>query len=445
MSKNLCFRVAGTKCASCEILLEREIRKLPGVISARVSHAKKSVSVQLLNAAELSIEQLQQIGGENYRFSPCEAAAEERRRGGYGRRLAGVLALVFGAYWLASRFGLLTFAPDLSGGRGLGAVLVIGLVAAFSSCTAVLSGLLIAISTQAAKDQSVGTWTRLRPHLLFNVGRLSGFALFGAGIGYVGSIFTLSPAMNGLFIVVVALVMLGLGLNLLELWPGHSLIRLPKSLVHKIHDLKQARSPWAPFILGALTFFLPCGFTQGVQLLAIATGSPTQAAAYMFVFALGTLPALLGFGAASSFFKGRALGVLTKTAGVAVIVLALANFQNGFALLGYAVPAQAEKLVAIDVAAVGDEQVIQMEVTRDFTYAPEVLTVVQGVPVRWEIYGSERMGCADTLVSRGLRISTRLKPGLNEVTFTPQKVGEFVFSCSMGMIRGTMRVVPKKS
>ena len=51
-------------------------------------------------------------------------------------------------------------------------------------------------------------------------------------------------------------------------------------------------------------FFLPCGFTQALQLYVLGKGSFATGAVTMLVFALGTLPALLSLSALSSFAKG---------------------------------------------------------------------------------------------------------------------------------------------
>jgi sulfite exporter TauE/SafE len=45
--------------------------------------------------------------------------------------------------------------------------------------------------------------------------------------------------------------------------------------------------------LGAASFFLPCGFTQAVQIFALSTGSPLFGAALLATFAVGTAPGLL--------------------------------------------------------------------------------------------------------------------------------------------------------
>lgn len=366
------------------------------------------------------------------------------------RRLAGVTLIVFALWYLFDRFGVLSVSPSLSGSVGLASIFFIGVVASLSSCTAVLAGFILALSsTHAQRHASESAHDRLRPHILFNLGRLIGFTGFGALVGYLGSLLVLSPALNALFVIIIAVLMLSIGANLLKLFPKDTFqITPPKWLAHKIHDLQDSKHPTVPFVLGALTFFLPCGFTQSVQLYALSVGDPATAASIMAIFALGTAPVLLGLGAATSIAHGQTLKRVTQVAGILVLVIGLSQLRNGAALLGLSAPGAVtnEKLaVAQDALVLADgKQIIQMELAQGF-YAPDVLQVVEGIPVEWQIYAPQFMGCADTLVSRGLGISTRLTPGDNTIAFTPTQPGEYVFSCSMGMVRGTMVVVPNEN
>ena len=61
-----------------------------------------------------------------------------------------------------------------------------------------------------------------------------------------------------------------------------------------IEDAAQAGySHWRTALVGAATFFLPCGFTQAVQIYAISTANPLTAGLVMATFAVGTTPGLL--------------------------------------------------------------------------------------------------------------------------------------------------------
>ena len=107
----------------------------------------------------------------------------------------------------------------------------------------------------------------------------------------------------------VGVVMLILGLQLTGVFPRLQSFSftLPKSVarVFGIKDDGKEYSHRSTMITGALTFFLPCGFTQAMQLYAVSTGSFTQGFLIMGLFALGTSLGLLGVGGLSSIFKGK--------------------------------------------------------------------------------------------------------------------------------------------
>lgn len=355
------------------------------------------------------------------------------------KRLGGALVLIWAAYFILTKTGIANVSPDLDAAAGFGAVFLIGLVAAFSSCTAVLGGLIVATSTAAAERHPNASFgVKFRPHLLFNAGRIVGFVGFGALIGVLGGVFSLSPTVNGLLVGIIALLMVGIGANLLGVIP-RGVFSPPKWVTQKIQALSASEHPLVPFVLGALTFFLPCGFTQSMQLYALSTGNPVQAAVIMGIFALGTLPALVGIGAAASATRGKALHRVSKFAGAVVVALGLINVGNSAALLGFSVPSS--QAAPSGIAEIKDgEQIVQMEVTNYGVYQPSVLRVKAGTPVRWQIYGGTSMGCASSLVMRAFNINQRLAVGLNEITFTPTVPGRYPFSCSMGMVRGTMVV-----
>lgn len=360
------------------------------------------------------------------------------------KRLGGTFVLVLGLYVLMQHFGLLRFTPTVAGPGSLGAVFVVGLVAAFSSCTAVVGGLVVAVSSAAAKRNANQSMMRkIRPHLLFNGGRLIGFAGFGALIGWFGQVVNISTDVNAVLIFFIAILMILLGINLLEIIPTHlDFFRPPMWLSRRIYAMAESSNPIVPFVLGAFTFFLPCGFTQSMQLYAISLGSPSAAGLTMFVFALGTIPALFGIGIVTSAMRGTSLKRMTQAAGAFVIVLGVANIQNSAALLGWSLaltPARVEASSELPDVVDG-KQLIQMEITPTDTYSPDTIRVAAGVPVDWQVWGADNMGCTSVLVLNAFGVRQNISPGNNHVEFTPTTPGTYTFSCSMGMVRGTMIV-----
>ncbi|HLC84461.1 MAG TPA: hypothetical protein VJH22_01580 [Candidatus Nanoarchaeia archaeon] len=75
----------------------------------------------------------------------------------------------------------------------------------------------------------------------------------------------------------------------------------------------------------------------------------------------------------------------------------------------------------------------------DGNYKPQVLTFKQGVPTTIRNDGT-LAGCALYPVQPELGLAANFAKN-KEVVFTPTKKGRFPYSCSMGMMRGTIEVV----
>ena len=124
-----------------------------------------------------------------------------------------------------------------------------------------------------------------------------------------------------------------------------------------------AYTDWRAASAGAATFVLPCGFTQAMQIYAVSTGSPAQAAAVMAAFAVGTAPGLLGLGIATGAASARGGSVALRFVGVVVLAFALVNAAGGLRTLGLGLPSLGESTptaVSSNVSLVGGTQTVTM-------------------------------------------------------------------------------------
>ena len=450
-------------CASCEVLIERKFKKIAGVEKVHVSHYNGKA--ELLCSAEMDIQALDGLlKSEGYRVALWQnhqqailPETQKNSRKDYFH-IGGIVLVIVAAYYLLRQYDLV---PTLaiSEQMSYGVVFLIGLFAAVSTCIAVVGGLLLAVAEKfnEAHPELEGR-QKFRPHLYFNVGRVIGYTGFGAAVGGLGSVLSLSPQLNGFLTIGVSIVMLFLGFQLLHLFPSLQRFspKMPKGVSHWIHDLSAKDSKGTPFTLGALTFFLPCGFTQALQLYVLSTGDWKVGALTMLVFSLGTLPALISLSAITSFAKGAFQRTFLKFAGVLVVLLALFNINNGFALSGINIDLTSafktdggvtQASAALTPRVSGGKQVVEMTVS-GYTYSPSKFTVARGVPVEWRIDGRNAVGCGQVLVMPTLGVSKYLsREGITTITFTPTETGTIPFNCSMGMMtRGAaFTVVPNPS
>lgn len=225
----------------------------------------------------------------------------------------------------------------ISGGEvTYGTAFFIGVIASLSTCMAVVGGLVLSMSATFAKEGN-----NLKPQLYFHVGRLVAFFVLGGVIGLIGSAFTLGPTATIISSVVIGLVMLVLGINLLDTfsWAKRFSPSMPKALAKRAQSTANLNHSLTPMLVGIATFFLPCGFTQSMQLYTLTTGSFLSGALTMFTFALGTLPvlALVSFSSLSVKDSPKA-GIFFKTAGLIVILFALFNLINSMVVAGIIPP-----------------------------------------------------------------------------------------------------------
>lgn len=444
--RECCVYVQGMKCRSCEVTIEQKWKKLEGVKRVEVNATSGKARI-ITDGKTYSLDELSAaLGQEPYSLS-THAKREEQRP--TLLQLLGLFALVIILGKLLTGLGLLQTNVSINAGMSFGAIFVIGLVAASSSCIAVTGGLLL--STTAKIRERYGDAkpaARMKPVALFVGGRILSYAILGGLLGVIGNALAPSPMISAIIMILASVYMIVMGLDMLHIAP-HWLKRLmphmPKSIAHRILDAQGKEHPAMPAILGAATFFLPCGFTQALQLYALTTKSFSVGAISLLAFALGTAPALLILGWASTSLKGKSGQFFFRFAGALVIVLGFWNIQNGFTLAGYplALPALGTGSSAQDGGTISknDVQIIKMS-AESGGYVPNTFTLHVGVPVRWEIDGTNAAGCERALISRKLSIQKILEPGLNVIEFTPTEAGDISFSCSMGMYRGTFTVLP---
>lgn len=74
-------------------------------------------------------------------------------------------------------------------------------------------------------------------------------------------------------------------------------------------------------------------------------------------------------------------------------------------------------------------------------YSPDVIVVKQGSPVKLDFYRDETSSCSEEVVFGDFGIARKLPAfKTTSIEFTPDKPGEFTFTCGMNMMRGRLIV-----
>ncbi len=449
--------IKGMHCASCEKLFDEEFRNVPGVADVKVDWKGGTAEI-FYKETEPDLGAIKKSAKKfGYAFFDNEPEKQVGEESGIKNKAAwqdwmnaGIVTLILLLlYRFFQNAGFLDAINIRSTTLSYGVSFLIGLVASVSSCLVVVGAVIIAFSEKYQSSGKSFFESAVRPNLFFHIGRLAAFFLLGGLLGIIGGELNISGNFISIYTIIIAVVMGWLGLNILGIVPSLSAvgIRMPKIFSGKWAELKRSEHKTAPFLLGGLSFFLPCGFTQSMQLFALASGSFLIGGLSLFLFALGTVPTLLVLGITASWTKNRGFVVFQKVAGALIIIFAIYTLNSGLALKGVKTNVissnnnKKESVAKSEVPLVQNKatsqatQTITMNVTSS-GFEPSVFKIKQGVPVRWVINGVNVSGCTSTIILPSFNILKNLKYGENVVDFTPSKKGDLPFSCGMGMVRG---------
>jgi sulfite exporter TauE/SafE/copper chaperone CopZ len=323
--------VKGAHCESCKLCIEDELAVCcnASCIEVDVHRGVITFESEDTNTTELAQTLTKKLASRGYIFSTKKLSGEKKNEKGLWQAIligVGILVLFF----VLQKSGILNF--GIGGKPTPMTGFLVGLVASVSSCLAVVGGLVLSLSAKIAEN---GSATK-KPFYLFHAGRLVGFAVLGGALGLIGKGLGVNYVVQAVLMIVASVVMIGLGLNLTGIFK-RSKLTLPSSLFKFFRNVEN--QTFAPLLLGVGTFFLPCGFTQSMQVTALGSGSLVTGSLIMFFFALGTLPVLvlLSFGSVS-FAQSRYAGLFFKTAGVVVIGLGIFALLSQFVALGIISP-----------------------------------------------------------------------------------------------------------
>ena len=456
--------VDGMSCSSCEQRIEEAVGALDGVsrvsASASLSEVMVYFDADLVTRLEITAAITSagyQVRDDSLPRALSPAAAQEtaavKSRSGATYRFLGLIAVVAAIYLIIRYTVGFTFLPTVTQSMGYGLIFVVGLLTSLH-CIAMCGGIVLSQGIKRRETEgsdalspvglsaAAGLKERVLPSLLYNGGRAVSYTIIGGVVGALGSLFSLSTTLKGVMPVIAGAFMLFLGVRMLGIFPWLSRlkIRFPGLGGSKLSSAAKGRGP---FVVGLLNGLMPCGPLQTMQVYALGTGSFLAGALSMFLFSLGTVPLLLGFGAISAFLSAKFNRRMLKASGVLVMALGLVMFTRGMGLFGVAIPTLprgSNSSVAV-AKLVGDHQEVRTTVDSG-DYHPFI--VQKGIPVRWTVSAKaeDLNGCNNPLTVPQYGIRKMLVPGDNLIEFTPDKDGTIAYTCWMGMISSSIRIVP---
>jgi len=445
------LEVNGMTCSGCELRIEKAVGNLEGVKEVKAANSESKVYVTF-DAHVTDIYQI--IGaiekaGYTASFGKAANASHKGKEEKTGKnktnysQILGMIVILLSLYVIINNTVGFNFIPKINQNMSYGVLFIVGLLTSLH-CVVMCGGINISQCIAYKHLDDRNSLSSFKPSFLYNLGRVISYTLIGGIVGALGSVVSFSGNTKGLVAIIAGTFMMIMGLNMLDIfsWLKKISPRMPKFIGKLLYN---NNSKNGPFYVGLLNGLMPCGPLQAMQLYALGTGSFTEGAISMFVFSVGTVPLMFGFGAFSTYLGKRFTHIMLKVSAVLVIVLGIVMAARGLSLSGVSVSFAAPDAYKIaesgSVAKIeGNVQTVSIDLKSNY-YAP--IVVQKGVPVRFIIEAKEEdiNGCNNAIIIPKYGIEKRLKPGENIIEFLPTEEGNVVYSCWMGMLRSNILVV----
>lgn len=446
------LQIDGMTCTSCEMRIENSLKRLVGVVAVKAIFSSSNVYITFdtniigLEKIIVTIENLDYV----VKNKPVTTAASktnikkstEDKMSSY--QLLGIGIILFAVYVIIKNTVGFNFIPEVNQSMGYGILFFVGLLTSLH-CIAMCGGINLSQCVSYKLDGGNSSKiSKLKPSLLYNSGRVISYTVIGGIVGALGSSISFSGAAKGIVAIISGVFMVIMGLNMLNIFPWLRKLnpKMPKIFGNKIHN---NNGKYGPFYVGLLNGLMPCGPLQAMQIYALGTGNFAVGALSMFMFSIGTVPLMFGFGAVSSMLSGKFTHKMMKVSAALVIVLGMVMANRGLVLSDFKLPSMSfgvnNSTQGSSIATIQDD--IQIVTTKLLSGRYEPITVQKGIPVKWTIQAqkSDINGCNNEILIPKFNKEKKLEAGDNIIEFTPTEAGTFAYSCWMGMIRSKITVV----
>lgn len=282
------------------------------------------------------------------------------------------------------------------------------------------------------------------PIAQFLAAKIVAYSILGLLLGAIGQVFQLNTTMRAVLLIAVGVFMVGNALRIFNVHPFFRifLIEPPKFITRYIRKTaKKDTDLFSPLFLGALTVLIPCGVTQAMMAVAIATGNPIQGAAIMLAFTLGTSPVFFLVSYLTMKLGSKLENFFMRFVAIILLLLGMITIDSGLNLAGsplslsYIIQNSANSNSSEQVVLAGNDLILNVT---NQGYSPRRLQASSDTPIKLNLVTKNVYSCSRDFVIPALGLQVLLPDTGNvPIEIPAQKPGTILrFTCSMGMYTG---------
>jgi len=424
-------------CRSCEVLLQDVLSEYPGIFNIKISHYRGTITfcsekvISLPEIKKIITKNGYTIGQTPRSFFTTDPAV---------RTDVAITTIVITVVWIILTTTDIAdvFSFSVERASWFSWMLVVWLIAWFSSCMAVVGWVILSLAGKWSQEhQQQTSFQKFIPQAYFHGGRLLWFALFGWLLGLLWSALQINDRGYMILFVIVWIIMLLSGLQLTQLFPRIASYHIwfPQGIQKYLR--KWGKDRWMYIesgLAGMATFFLPCWFTIIAQAYAAATGDFFLWSFVMVGFALWTLPGLLSIGWLTTVLQWRWGKTIFRWLWVLLVLFSLYNF--GLAK-NYIIALQpSASIIGTQTVSEDEKPLVQISLVQDARgYTPDRITIPKNSKIELSIDSQDQYTCASSFWIPSKDVRTLLNPWNNVISFSTDNEDEIIFGCSMMMYR----------
>jgi sulfite exporter TauE/SafE len=306
-------------------------------------------------------------------------------------------------------------------------------------CAGMCGALVVGYTVKTAAEGGAKYLT----HLYYGVGKTLSYTIIGGLFGALGSVISFTPFMRGFAGLAAGIFLLLFGLATLRVFAPLARFQLktPGFLMRWVGAALRRNTH--PFVIGLLNgLMIICGPLQAMYVMAAGTGSPVEGARMLFVFGLGTLPLMMGFGFMASALSRQFAPGLVRASGLIVVALGVIMLNRGYAMMTTGTDLHAGMNHAEHETSTLHRRGPAMIHTLLEGAGPvtEQPSLKADEAVDWMVGGDGLAACGSKISLPSLNLELAVQPGMNTFRFTPTQAGVLDWVCQSGNIRGTFLV-----
>jgi uncharacterized protein len=426
------IKVLGMTCKNCEQKIKKSILKLKDIVDVNISLETKMITIKYINNKFNEQKIKKEINDLGYKYKGV--INNNNNKPVNSKDIIIIFISIIIVYLIIDKivgYKFITNIPNISNNISLPMIFIIGLLTSIH-CVGMCGSINLAVSTSNNKT--------LKNTLLYNLGRIISYTVIGALVGALGSVLSLNYYIQAIIILIAAILMLLMGLSTLGLIPNYLYKFMPQ--IPKIKNSKNKT-----LLIGLLNGLMPCGPLQAMQLYALSTGSIILGALSMFLFALGTIPLVLGVGILFTKLNNKYNYIIQIISSILIVLLSLLMMNRAISLLDLKITNPIKNIIKENyqnyaiAKIIDNKQYVTIELKDGYT----PVIVQKDIPLVFNIKVDDirYYGCTNTVKIPSLNISKKLKNGDNIIELTPTKIGNIRYTCWMGMVNSNIKVVDK--